>query len=86
MHTHTPARRQRSMPSIIAWAVLPAIETLRQIAMRMAGARVGVLGDPTGRGKVPGSTIIVAGILLPGGDAHSAPPAPVRHDAEGNPP
>ncbi|ODU92630.1 MAG: hypothetical protein BGP23_00325 [Lysobacterales bacterium 66-474] len=74
------------MPSIVAWAVLATIETLQQVAMTMAGARVGVSGDPAGRGKAPGSAGIVAGILLPGGDAHSAPPAPVRHDAEGNPP
>lgn len=86
MHTHTPARRQRSMPSIIARAVLPATGMLRQIATKMTGARVGVFGDPTGWEKAPGSAIIVAGILLPGGDAHSAPPAPVRHDAEGKAP
>ena len=45
-----------------------------------------VFGDPMGWEKIVGSAIIVAGILLLGGDAHSAPPAPTRHDAEGNPP
>ncbi|HET9189150.1 MAG TPA: EamA family transporter [Rudaea sp.] len=45
-----------------------------------------VFGDPMGWEKILGSAIIVAGILLLGGDAHSAPPAPARHDAEGNPP
>lgn len=45
-----------------------------------------VLGEPMGWEKILGSAIIVAGILLLGGDAHSAPPAPARHDAEGNPP
>ena len=45
-----------------------------------------VFGDPMGWEKILGSAIIVAGILLLGGDAHSAPPAPPRHDAEGKSP
>jgi multidrug transporter EmrE-like cation transporter len=45
-----------------------------------------VFGDPMGWEKILGSAIIVAGILLLGGDAHSAPPAPARHEAERNPP
>jgi multidrug transporter EmrE-like cation transporter len=45
-----------------------------------------VFSDPMGWEKILGSAIIVAGILLLGGDAHSAPPAPAHHDAEGNPP
>ena len=46
----------------------------------------GVFGDPMGWEKILGSAVIVAGILLLGGDAHAAPPAPPRNDAEGNPP
>lgn len=45
-----------------------------------------VFGDPMGWEKILGSAIIVAGILLLGGDTHSASPAPARHDAEGSPP
>lgn len=45
-----------------------------------------VFGDPMGWEKILGSAIIVAGILLLGGDVQPAPPAPPRHDAEGNPP
>ena len=45
-----------------------------------------VFGDPMGWEKILGSTIIVAGILLLGGDAQHAPPVPPRNDAEGTPP
>lgn len=45
-----------------------------------------VFGDPMGWEKILGSAIIVAGILLLGGDTHAVPPAPPRNDAEGNPP
>jgi drug/metabolite transporter (DMT)-like permease len=45
-----------------------------------------VFGDPMGWEKILGSAIIVAGILLLGGDAHAAPPAPPCHDAEGKSP
>lgn len=45
-----------------------------------------VLGEPMGWEKLLGSAIIVAGILLLGGDAEPAPPMPPRTDAEGNPP
>ncbi|HVX04245.1 MAG TPA: EamA family transporter [Rhodanobacteraceae bacterium] len=45
-----------------------------------------VFGDPMGWEKILGSAIIVAGILLLGGDAHAVPPAPPRHDAEGKSP
>ena len=44
-----------------------------------------VLGEPMGWEKLLGSAIIVAGILLLGGDAESAPSTPPRGDAEGNP-
>lgn len=44
-----------------------------------------VFGDPMGWEKILGSAIIVAGILLLGGDTHSASPAPPCNDAEGNP-
>lgn len=135
------------MPLIIAWAVLLVIETLGQVSLKMAGARVGtfelngssihaalstpwlwlalacylgqfavwmnilekstlsaafptsaivfvaimiaswaVFDDPMGWEKILGSAIIVAGILLLGGDAQPTPPVPPRHDAEGNPP
>lgn len=132
------------MPLVIAWALLLVIETLGQVALKMAGAKVGVfelnaqsihaalstpwlwlalacyLGqfavwmnileksalsaafptsaivfvaimiaskavfdDPMGWEKILGSAIIVAGILLLGGDAQHAPPVPPRNDAEG---
>jgi multidrug transporter EmrE-like cation transporter len=45
-----------------------------------------VFGDPMGWEKILGSAIIVAGILLLGGDTHAAPPAPPRNDAEGKSP
>jgi multidrug transporter EmrE-like cation transporter len=45
-----------------------------------------VFGDPMSWEKILGSAIIVAGILLLGGDAHAAPPAPPCHDAEGKSP
>lgn len=45
-----------------------------------------VFDDPMGWEKILGSVIIVAGILLLGGDAQHAPPVPPRNDAEGNPP
>jgi len=45
-----------------------------------------IFGDPMGWEKILGSAIIVAGILLLGGDAHAAAPAPPRHDVEGKPP
>jgi len=34
--------RRRLTPLLIAWSVLLAVETLGQVAMKMAGARVGV--------------------------------------------
>lgn len=44
-----------------------------------------VFGDPMGWEKILGSAIIVAGILLLGGDVQTGPPVPPRNDAEGNP-
>ena len=44
-----------------------------------------VFGETMGWEKILGSAIIVAGILLLGSDPHPGPPAPPRHDAEGNP-
>lgn len=44
-----------------------------------------VLGESMDWEKLVGSAIIVAGILLLGGDAASGPPAPPGHDTEGNP-
>ncbi len=146
MRAHTP-RWRRWMPLVIAWAILLAVETLGQIALKMAGARVGafeldgpsihaalstpwlwvglacylgqfavwmailersslsaafptsaiafvaimfaswaVFGEPMGWQKIAGSVIIVAGILLLGGDAQNNPPMPPSHDAEGSPP
>ena len=139
-------RANRLSPLLLAWVLLLAVETLGQVSLKFAGARVGafelnrhsifaalstpwlwlglacylgqfviwmrileksrlsrafptsaiafvaimiaskaIFGDPMGWEKILGSAIIVAGILLLGGDAHSAP-APARHDAEGNPP
>lgn len=43
-----------------------------------------VFGDPMGWEKILGSAIIVAGILLLGGDAQHVPHAPACNDAEGN--
>jgi drug/metabolite transporter (DMT)-like permease len=43
-----------------------------------------ILGEPMGRDKLLGSAIIVAGILLLGGDTDPATPAPARNDVEGN--
>ncbi|HKZ10484.1 MAG TPA: hypothetical protein VJL61_07245 [Rhodanobacteraceae bacterium] len=144
MRAHTSTRWRRLMPLVIAWALLLVIETLGQVALKMAGAKVGVfelnaqsihaalstpwlwlalacyLGqfavwmnileksalsaafptsaivfvaimiaskavfdDPMGWEKILGSAIIVAGILLLGGDAQHAPPVPPRNDAEG---
>jgi len=132
---------------VVAWAALLAIETLGQVSLKVAGARVGafeldaahilsalatpwlwvglacylgafavwmgilektalsaafpvtaitfvtvmvaswaILGESMGRDKLLGSAIIVAGILLLGGDTNPAMPAPAHHDAEGNPP
>jgi drug/metabolite transporter (DMT)-like permease len=143
----TRSRTNRVSPLLLAWALLIAVETLGQVSLKFAGARVGVFelnrhsilvalstpwlwlglacylgqfatwmrileksrlsrafptsalsfvaimvaskvvfGDPMGWEKILGAAIIVAGILMLGGDAHSAPPAPARHDAEGNPP
>ena len=137
--------RRRTLTLVAAWVALLAVETLGQVALRTAGARVGALeldrhsillalsqpwlwiglacyigqfavwmnilekstlsaafptsaivfvsimlaswavfGDAMGWAKILGSAIIVAGILLLGGDAH--PPAPPRHDTQGNPP
>lgn len=45
-----------------------------------------VLGEPMGWEKILGSTIIVAGILLLGGDTQHTPPVSSGNDAEGNPP
>jgi multidrug transporter EmrE-like cation transporter len=145
--TATRSRANRLSPLLLAWALLIAVETLGQVSLKFAGARVGafqldrhsmllalstpwlwlglacylgqfaiwmrileksrlssafptsalafvaimvaswvVFGDPMGWQKILGSAIIVAGILLLGGDAHSAPPAPAPHDAEGSPP
>ncbi|HKV65075.1 MAG TPA: hypothetical protein VJN66_01700 [Rhodanobacteraceae bacterium] len=142
----TRVRANRLSPLLLAWVLLLAVETLGQVSLKFAGARVGafelnrhsilaalstpwlwlglacylgqfviwmrileksrlsrafptsaiafvaimiaskaIFGDPMGWEKILGSAIIVAGILLLGGDAHSAP-APARHDAEGNPP
>jgi hypothetical protein len=53
------------------------IATPGQVAMKMAGARVGVFGDPLGWEKIPGPAVIVAGILLPGSDAR---PDSIRFD------
>jgi multidrug transporter EmrE-like cation transporter len=139
------SRTKRLSPLLLAWALLIAVETLGQVALKFAGAQVGALeldrhsigvalstpwlwlglacylgqfaiwmqileksrlssafptsaiafvaimiaswavfGDPMGWEKILGSAIIVAGILLLGSDAHSAPPAPARHDAEGS--
>jgi drug/metabolite transporter (DMT)-like permease len=45
-----------------------------------------VFDDPMGWEKILGSAIIVAGILLLGGDADHAAPVPPRNNAEGTPP
>jgi drug/metabolite transporter (DMT)-like permease len=134
------------MPLVVAWALLLVIETLGQVALKTAGAKVGafeldsrsiraalstpwlwlaiacylgqfavwmnilekstlsaafptsaivfvaimiaskaVFDDPMGWEKILGSALIVAGILLLGGDAQHAPTLPPRNDAEGNP-
>ncbi len=147
MHAHTSTRWRRLMPLVSAWALLLVIETLGQVALKTAGAKVGafelnaqsihaalstpwlwlalacylgqfavwmnileksalsaafptsaivfvaimiaswaVFDDPMGWEKILGSAIIVAGILLLGGDAQHAPPVPPRNDAEGTPP
>jgi drug/metabolite transporter (DMT)-like permease len=147
MRARTSTRWRQLMPLVMAWVLLLVIETLGQVAMKMAGARVGafelnarsihaalstpwlwlalacylgqfavwmnileksalsaafptsaivfvaimiaswaVFDDPMGWEKILGSAIIVAGILLLGGDAQHAPPVPPRNDAEGTPP
>jgi drug/metabolite transporter (DMT)-like permease len=139
--------RHRLSPLLPAWILLLVVETLGQVALKSAGARVGafelnphsilaalstpwlwlglacylgqfaiwmrilerstlsrafptsaivfvsimlaswaVFGDPMDWEKIAGSAIIVAGILLLGGDAQPTPPAPPRDNAEGNPP
>jgi len=141
------SRRHQLAMLVVAWAALLAIETLGQVSLKVAGARVGafeldaahilsalatpwlwvglacylgafavwmgilektalsaafpvtaitfvtvmvaswaILGESMGRDKLLGSAIIVAGILLLGGDTNPAMPAPAHHDAEGNPP
>ncbi|MGH8111998.1 MAG: EamA family transporter [Rhodanobacteraceae bacterium] len=138
------AARRRLTVLIVAWVLLVAIETLGQVAIKIAGtddrgfdldrasiliavstpwlwvglacylgafavwmnilekstlsaafltsaivqvtvmlASWAVLNEPMGWVKVLGAAIIVAGILLLGGDADSATPAPRRVD-EGN--
>jgi len=138
--------RQGLTPLVVAWALLLVIETLGQVALKTAGAKVGafeldsrsiraalstpwlwlaiacylgqfavwmnilekstlsaafptsaivfvaimiaskaVFDDPMGWEKILGSALIVAGILLLGGDAQHAPTLPPRNDAEGNP-
>lgn len=147
MNAAIASRWRRLMPLVAAWAILLTIETLGQIALKVAGAQVGafqldrrsvlaalstpwlwlalgcylgqfavwmtilekstlsaafptsaiafvaimiasraVFGDPMGWEKILGSAIIVAGILLLGGDTQQVPLAPPRHDAKGNPP
>ena len=144
MNATPPSRWRRLAPLIVAWALLLGIETLGQVSIKLAGARVGafeldrasilaavstpwiwvglacylgafavwmtilektalsaafptsaiafvtvmlaswaVLGEPMGWEKILGSAIIVAGILLLGGDTPHTPPVPSRHDAEG---
>jgi drug/metabolite transporter (DMT)-like permease len=139
------SRRHQLAMLVVAWAALLAIETLGQVSLKVAGARVGafeldaahilsalatpwlwvglacylgafavwmgilektalstafpitaitfvtvmiaswaILGEPMGRDKLLGSAIIVAGILLLGGDTDPATPAPARNDVEGN--
>lgn len=141
----TRSRTNHLSPLLLAWMLLLAVETLGQVALKFAGARVGafeldrhsvllalstpwlwlglacylgqfaiwmrileksrlssafptsaiafvaimaaswlVFDDPMGWEKILGSAIIVTGILLLGGDGHSATPAPARHDAKGN--
>lgn len=137
MSATTPSRWRQLAPLFVAWAILLAIETLGQIALKTAGNHIGafeldrasvlaalstpwlwlglacylgqfvvwmtileksalsaafptsaiafvaimiaswaVFGDAMGWEKILGSAIIVAGILLLGGDAHAGPPAP----------
>ena len=146
MNVAVASRWRRLMPLIAAWALLLIIETLGQVSLKMAGAKVGALeldrqsilaalstpwlwlalacylgqfavwmtilekstlsaafptsaiafvaimiaswavfGDPMGWEKILGSAIIVAGILLLGGDAQHTPPVAPRNDAEGSP-
>ena len=147
MNVAVASRWRRLMPLIAAWALLLIIETLGQVSLKMAGAKVGALeldrqsilaalstpwlwlalacylgqfavwmtileksalsaafptsaivfvaimiaswavfDDPMGWEKILGSAIIVAGILMLGGDAQPAPRVPPRNDAEGTPP
>lgn len=137
MNDVAPSRWRRLAPLLVAWGILLAIETLGQIALKMAGNHIGafeldsasilaalstpwlwlglacylgqfavwmtilersalsaafptsaiafvaimiaswaVFGDVMGWEKILGSAIIVAGILLLGGEAHAGPPAP----------
>lgn len=65
-------------------ALSAAFPTSAIVFVSIMVASWAVFGDPMGWDKLLGSAIIVAGILLLGGDAQ---PAPAPHDqAEGNPP
>jgi multidrug transporter EmrE-like cation transporter len=147
MRAHTSTRWRRLTPLASTWALLLIIETLGQVAMKMAGVKVGafelnaqsihaalstpwlwlalacylgqfavwmtileksalsaafptsaivfvaimiaswaVFDDPMGWEKILGSAIIVAGILMLGGDVQPASRVPPRNDAEGTPP
>lgn len=148
MNTGAARGARRTAPLALAWVVLLAIDVAGQLALKMAGNRVGafelerasivaalttpwlwlalacylgqffvwmtileksslssafptsaiafvavmaaswaVFGDPMGWQKILGSTIIVAGILLLGGDAQPDPPTvSPRNDAEGSSP
>ena len=62
-----------------------AFPTSAIVFVAIMAASWAVFDDPMGWDKLLGSAIIVAGILLLGGDAQPAPPAPPRNDVEGNP-
>lgn len=66
-------------------ALSSAFPTSAIVFVAIMVASWAVFNDPMGWDKILGSAIIVAGILLLGGDAQPAPPAPRRNDVEGNP-